>query len=134
MQIHHVGYLVKSIRNAVKEFEHLGFLTETDEEGRHIVYDGYRQIYIAFMINGPYRIELVEPAGQDSPIYGLLKKYKNSPYHICYVAQDFDQEIKNLEESGWILFQPPSKAPAIQNRRVAFLMNTGIGMIEVVER
>lgn len=138
MKIHHVGYLVKNIRRAIQEFEKLGFSVEKADSGKMgqpygIVQDNIRGINIIFMLNGAYRIELVEPIDTESPIYNLLKKYKNCPYHICYYADDIQKKVSELEENGWVLFQPLEKAPAIHNKRVAFLMNASIGMIELVE-
>lgn len=85
------------------------------------------------MENGSYCVELVEPWGSESPIYGLLKKYKNCPYHLCYCSDDLNREIQQLEKEGWMLFQPPEAAPAINGKKVAFLINVEIGMIELVE-
>lgn len=128
MKVHHVGYLVKRMDQAVHEFEQLGFVEE-----HKLVYDSIRKINIVFMKSGDYRIELVCP-DKESPIYGLMKRYKNSPYHICYECDDLQLQIQPLTETGCLVIQEPCIAPAINNRRVAFLMNSEIGMIELVEK
>ena len=79
LTIHHIGYLVKKINKAVNDFERLGYSAVSD-----IIYDDFRKIHICFMEKDGYRIELVSPADSASVVAGLLKKYKNSPYHICY--------------------------------------------------
>ncbi len=150
MRIHHIGYLIKNMDRAVLEFEQLGFVCEdlphddlncreetVSAENKtapaNCVFDESRQCKIVFMKNDTYRIELVEPEDKNSPIYGLMKKYKNSPYHICYSTDNIETSISTLEESGWVLFEAPQPAPAINNCNVAFLMGAGIGMIELVE-
>ena len=47
----------------------------------------FEEIDVIVMYN---RDELVSPAAEDSVVSGLMKKYKNSPYHICYQTRDFD--------------------------------------------
>ena len=32
----------------------------------------------------------------------FLKKYKNSPYHICYQTEDFDAAFTELTAGGFI--------------------------------
>ena len=128
MRIHHIGYLVKRIDDAVTEFEKLGYEIETP-----VLLDEIRGAFICFMQNGGYRIELISPEGEQSPIYGLLKKSKNSPYHLCYETVDFNNEVSKLEQGCLTMFLPPSPAPMLSNRRVAFLMSAEIGMIEILE-
>lgn len=131
MKIHHIGYLVDSVENAAREFEMLGF----SRIGK-IVEDLPRDIYILFLTNAKQTVELIQPISEASPVYGLRKKYRNSPYHICYETGDLQGEIKNLEieRGGYVLMQPPQPAPAIPGcPNVAFLMNRHIGIIELVE-
>ena len=128
MDIHHIGYLVKNIKPAIAGFEALGYhLTDG------ITYDHIRDIHICFMQNGGYVIELICPASKASPLYPLLKKMHNAPYHICYHSSRFDEEVAALSENGYVLADPPCPAPAIQNKRVAFLMNLTVGLIEILE-
>lgn len=51
LKIHHIGYLVKKINAAVKEFEHLGFTLIQD-----ITYDNYRKVNICFLEKDGYTI------------------------------------------------------------------------------
>ena len=87
MKIHHVGYLVKNIKNGIKQFEQLGFSAEGD-----IVYDEYREVDILFMTNSKYRIELVSPTTDSSVVAKTLKTLGNSPYHICYFCDNIDEK------------------------------------------
>ena len=71
---------------------------------------------ILFLQKDGYRIELVSPYTADSVVSGLLKTYKNAPYHICYEAENFSEELARLEESGYIRIDEPTAAPAIGGR------------------
>ncbi len=128
MKIHHIGYLVKKIVKAIQTFTELGYEAEGE-----VVYDAHRKVDICFMQKEGYRIELVAPAGPDSVVAGLVKRFKNSPYHICYESENFDEDMEKLCANGYVCMEEACEAPAIENRRVVFLMNPVIGIIEIVE-
>lgn len=128
MKIHHIGYLVDNIEVAASTFENLGF-SKTSE----IVEDTLREIYILFMDNSGYVIELIQPVNESSPVYKLRKKHRNSPYHICYETDDLQIETEKMVNSGQFVFlHPPQAASAIDNKLVAFLVSNEIGLIEII--
>lgn len=135
MKVHHIGYLVKNMDKAIAAFHTLGYHEYSYVE-ENIVYDEYRKCDICFLKRDGEEasaVELVAPKGPESPVFNLLKKYKNTPYHICYECDDLEEEMGRLETEGWMLFQEPLTAPAIAGRRVAFLISAAAGMIELVE-
>lgn len=127
LSVHHIGYLVKKIEKAIQTFLLLGYQIEHDT-----VYDDIRKVNICFLIKDGYRIELVSPASEDSVVSGLMKKYKNSPYHICYLTDDFDQTYAALTANGFLAIDTPTLAPALDGRAVVFLTHADIGMIELI--
>jgi len=128
MKIHHIGYLVKKLGRSEEAFSKIGFTVE-----KEAVYDHIRDVNISFMLNGEYRVELIEPASKDSPLYPLLKNYKNSPYHICYLADDLEASRTELEAQGFMVIQDTQTAPALDGRNVIFMVSADIGIIELVE-
>ncbi len=128
MQVHHVGYLVKKLQKAQKVFESLGYTLIQEA-----LYDEYRKVDIAFLEKDGVVVELVSPAAEDSVVSGLIKQYRNSPYHICYTSQSFDEEVSQLCSQGFVQMGEACPAPAIDGKRVVFLMNAAIGIIEVLE-
>lgn len=130
MKIHHIGYLVKDIEKSEEQFLALGYKVE-----KAASFDKYRKVDIEFLNKDGYRIELVEPIGNDSPIYPLLKKFRNSPYHICYMTDDLDKSVKDLIENHYVVMQEPQLAPCIGkgDKQVAFLMSSNIGIVELLE-
>lgn len=127
-KIHHVGYLVKHLDKALQSFLDLGYSIEQDT-----VYDSLRHIHICFLIKDGYRIELVSPVDSDSVVANLLKKHKNSPYHICYESQNLDEDFAFLTSHGYMAIDTPLCAPACDNRRVVFLTQPQMGMIELID-
>lgn len=129
MKIHHIGYLVKNIQNAIQTMQQMDYDIEHD-----IIRDFEREVDICFLMNNGYRVELISPINKESILYSLLRKYKNSPYHICYECKniyELDDEVI-IRES--VLIEQAKKAPAIDNKQVVFYMHPHIGMIEFVEK
>ena len=127
MKIHHVGYLTKKLEKTEALFLSLGFTVEQETR-----YDEIRQINIEFLRNGDYVVELVQPASQESPMYPLLKNYKNTPYHFCYISGQIDEDIRLLEEQGYRVIQEKREAPCIDGRPVVFLLHPSMGILELV--
>ena len=97
MNIHHIGYLVKKGPKAQAAFEALGYIAEGEW-----THDEIRKVDILFLQKDGYRIELVSPYAPDSVVSGLIRTYKNAPYHLCYEAENFEKELAELEGNGYI--------------------------------
>ncbi len=128
MKIHHVGFLAKNIEKTEKKFFELGYEVESPT-----AYDEIRKINIEFLVNGGYRVELIQPMSEESPMYPLLKRFKNSPYHFCYEVENLDAAVEELSGKGYTVIQEPEIAPCIEGKKVAFLNNISMGIIELVE-
>ena len=126
--VHHVGYLVKSLPEAREHFLMLGYAVEGEA-----VFDQTRGVEIQFLEKDGYRVELVSPAVSDSVVSGLMKRFKNAPYHICYTVTALSGAIEALRESRFVMIDEPAPAPAIEGRRVCFLFSDRIGIIELLE-
>ena len=127
MKIHHVGYLVKHLEKALGAFISLGY-----EQQSEVVYDPLRDVRICFLKKDGYLIELVSPTSKESVVSSLSKRIGNTPYHICYEADDFFQDLEALEAGGFMRIDEIKPAPAIENRNVCFLQSAHLGMIELL--
>jgi len=132
MRIDHIGYAVKKIDQAIISFQQLGF-----NFGEKIE-DLDRNILICFGENDGYRVELVQPLDkkQISPVDTVLSKAAmggGKPYHICYVSDDLDSDISQLDSMGFKVVIPPQEAVAFGGNRVVFMVARGIGLLEIVE-
>lgn len=128
MNVHHIGYYVLNIKTAEPEFLLLGYKTESP-----CVYDEERKIFIQFFRNQETRVELVAPADNCTLLPKGVRKLGATPYHVCYECLNINKTVNDLQQNGFLLVRPPSSAPAIQNRQVAFLYSNTIGLIELVE-
>ncbi len=130
MQLHHVAYLTKNIDRKADELCRLLGVTKSTQP----VVDPGQGARIMFLDLGGTQLELIEPAGQDSPV---AKRVLKSPglFHLCFEVDDLDETLRRLEASEEAtVIKPPQPAPAIGNRRVAFVVTTGNDLIEFVER
>ncbi len=129
MKIDHIGYAVKKLDRAVTAFEALGF--EFEDE----INDADRNIIIRFGCNDGCRIELVTPLDKEkeSPVDGFLAKTGPTPYHICYISDDLEGDMVTLASKGFRVTKEPAPAIAFGGKRVVFMMNLGVGLIEIVE-
>lgn len=55
------------------------------------------------------------------------------PYHICYECENLEEKIRELQSENFLLIREPQPAPAIGNRRVAFMYGENVGQIELLE-
>jgi catechol 2,3-dioxygenase-like lactoylglutathione lyase family enzyme len=78
-------------------------------------------------------LELLEPHGEKSPVKRHLLG-GGGIYHVCFEVDDLDQTLHRLQEAGnAIVVGEPAPAPAINNRRVAFVVTTTGDLFEFVE-
>lgn len=133
MKIHHVGFLTKNLKKSEAEFLKLGYEIELPAK-----FDSIRKINVSFLVNGNYRLELIEPVDKDSPLYPLLKHYKNTPYHFCYESETFYEDIKRFSENGYSVIDEPKIAPCLLynggGNKVCFLVNPSSGIVELMGR
>lgn len=128
MKIHHIGYAVSDIKKSIRDFIDLGYNIEKD-----LIIDEKRGVSIQFMISGEYRIELVMPLNDSSPISNVLKKKGIGPYHICYETNMIDKIADKFINNKFILIEKKSNAIAINNQNVIFLYKSNVGLIELLE-
>ncbi len=127
MRIDHIGYAVKNMEKARRSMEVLGFAFEEPVD------DFDRQIRIAFGENDGYRVELVAPMEDGSPVDKQLTTIGPTPYHICYRSSEIEADLERLQRERFRVLIPLAPAVAFGGRRVVFLYSLSVGLIEIVE-
>ena len=79
-------------------------------------------------------IELVGSVDANSPLNNILKKNGTTPYHTCYEVVNIDDQILKLTEQGYIMLTQPVEAIAFSNRKICFLYNVNIGIVELLQK
>ena len=127
MKIHHIGYLVKNVETSIQLYESMGYKSISKKYCDHD-----RKADIVFLKNEEYCIELICPWA-DSSLNGMMKRYKNVGYHVCYQVVDLKREMDILLERGWKILLPSVSAGAISEMAVVvFLIHPDMGIIELL--
>lgn len=130
MRLHHVAYTTNDLdRKAAQLRKLFGF-----EPIAAPIVDPTQRVRIQFLDMGEGSLmELLEPHGDKSPIAGHLKK-GGGLYHLCFEVDDLEGKLNQLRESGEaFVVCEPVQAPAINYRRVAFVVTTDRDLVEFVE-
>lgn len=128
LRFHHIGIAVHNIEHTVCQYINGGYLRTLT------LFDPVQDVNICFLEKaGMPRVELLEPAGKDSPVTKILHDNGVTPYHVCYEADDLGQAVSDLRKRRFLVVAKPVEAVAMDNRRVCFLYHKDVGLIELVE-
>lgn len=128
MRLHHIAYVTQNIEQKASQLALLGLRPK----GEPIV-DDAQGVRIQFMTMGDGQLlELLEPYGEKSPIQRHLQK-GGGLFHLCFEVSDLDGTLAKFRaRSDAMIVRDPLPAPAIEGRRVAFVV-TGGDLVEYVE-
>jgi methylmalonyl-CoA/ethylmalonyl-CoA epimerase len=113
-RLDHIGIAVSSIDQALGVYEALGL----KESGRELVES--QAVRTAFLPLGETRLELLEPAGPDSPVAKFLAKRGPGIHHVCFAVHDLERALADLKRRGFRLVNE-NPVPGAAGKRVAFL-------------
>lgn len=129
-RLHHLGLVVPSIDRAAGDLERWLDLHEMTLPFR----DEAQRVRVQFVhIGAGTFIELIEPAGDNSPILGFLSERGGGLHHLAFETADFDRSLVDATDRGGRLIGKPWLG--FEGRRLAFVMpRSGLGLlIELVE-
>ena len=130
MRLHHIAYVTADVEQKADSLcGQLGFTRMAEA-----VIDETQGVRILFLDMGPGpKLELLEPLDESSPVQKHLDK-GGGLYHMCYEVDDLEETLKQVQKDGRaIIVKEPSEAPAIKNKRVAFVVTSDKDLIEFVE-
>jgi methylmalonyl-CoA/ethylmalonyl-CoA epimerase len=130
--LHHLGFVVKSIVNAAESFA-LAFSAHWD---RHVTHDPMQRARVAFFYPRDERnpvFELVEPAGEDSPVALFLTK-GGGLHHACYEVDDLGACLHAAPRARLAVISQPTPAVAFDGRRIAWVGSRNRLLMELLER
>ncbi len=130
MRLHHVAYVTEDLERKCAQ---LAELLGLQPSGAPIV-DPVQGVRIQFMkTEDGGLLELLEPYGEKSPVLRHLQN-GGGLYHICYEIDDLEGTLQHIRNSGKAaVVCEPVPAPAINHRRVAFVVTEDRDLIEFVE-
>ena len=129
MDFHHIGIATADIQKTTESYLALGF-TAGD-----VIFDPIQNVNISFLQKEMHPlIELVSPVDEKSPVFDIIKKNGTMPYHLCYEIDDLEESIKQFKGKRFLQVSKPAPAIAFQNRRICFMYNRHIGLLELLEK
>jgi methylmalonyl-CoA epimerase len=130
MRLHHIAYVTPNVERKAAQ---LARLLGLRAKGAPVI-DAVQRVRVQFMQLGDGGLlELLEPHGEKSPVQRFLQK-GGGLFHLCFEVDDLDGTLQGLRESGEaVVVCEPVPAPAIGQRRVAFVVTADRDLIEFVE-
>lgn len=126
----------------MQKIEHIGIAVQNLEEGealykRLLGTDPYKResvesekVTTSFFRQGPNKIELLAPIGDDGPISKFLEKKGPGIHHIAYAVTDILAEMERLRSEGFRLLNEEPKVGA-DNKYVCFVHPKSAGGVLV---
>jgi methylmalonyl-CoA/ethylmalonyl-CoA epimerase len=130
-QIHHVGIAVNNLDKAIEVYTSMGYSSSP------VFSDPLQGVRICLLAkNDELMVELVARLNDidRSPVDSILEKNGPTAYHTCYVVAKIEEAVNEMKELGFIQVSKLSPAIAFENRRVTFMYNSNVGLIELVEK
>ena len=124
MKSHHIGIAVKNIEDYYAEFLKpiMGYTKMSN-----IINNESQHSRIAFAENGQsVKMELIEAIDENSPTYQILKSGNGGFYHLGYVSENFDEDIKSLRKKKFMLIS--------KKEGVAFLLSPTYEIYELLDK
>jgi methylmalonyl-CoA epimerase len=127
--LHHVAIVVPSIAEARRTYVDVLGLSAHGVE--HVA---DQRVNVLVCRAGSQRIELVEPAAEDSPVSKFLAKRGGGLHHLAYRVEDLERALARLRDAGLRLIDEAPR-PGAEGTRVAFVHPSATGgvLTELVE-
>src|SRR5262249_10897898 len=100
--------------------------------GLQSVQDPIQQVRVAFADLAGLTIELIEPAGENSPIDQSLKKGIKL-VHICIEVPSLEAALNICAKNGFRKISSVQPAVAFGMRKIVWVFNSALGLVELVE-
>lgn len=124
-KIEHIGIAVNSLEEGEALYENLlGVKPYKREEVLS------EKVTTSFFRQGPNKIELLAPIGDDGPISKYLAKKGPGIHHIAYAVTDILAEMERLKSEGFQLLNEEPKKGA-DNKYVCFVHPKSAGGVLV---
>lgn len=128
LEFHHVGLVVESIENSLI---HYSVLFGSENISKIFRIDS-QNVNVCFVKVGQSSfIELVEPIGEDSQVFKLLKK-RVTYYHVAYKVNQITEAVSRLEALDYKAMSY-FNSEAFDGKRCIFLFSPEAHLIELIE-
>jgi len=129
MVIDHIGIVVRSLEQGIRQWEELfGYSQNSD-----IVTNIRQKVRVVFLAKkDSLTIKLLEPSDASSPVASFARK-GGGLHHICFRCDQLNEQIPVLQAKGARLLVPPQPGEAFRNHDIAFLFADNSLNLELID-
>ncbi len=131
LRLHHMGFVVANIETSMP-----GFVRSLEAQWDGQIFDDpLQKVRVAFLSTRPEdaQIELVEPAGDDSPVLRFLQEKGGGLHHACYEVANLEEQLAGFRLRGAVIAKRPKPAVAFGGRRIAWVVTAEKLLVELLE-
>jgi len=131
LKIHHIGVAVSDLDDAASVYRENGYICGEK------IFDPEQNVNLIFAEKpDELVVELVQPAGENSPVTEILKKNGGEPevYHVCYAVSDIEKALADFRKEKWLPLGKPVSARAFGGAKIVFLFSREAGLVELLEK
>ena len=128
LRIHHYGLATDNLERSMATLGSLGY------QFGEITLDPVQKVRVVFASRPQEAmIELICDVDESGPTHRMISKVGNGLYHICYEVDNLEEIMGELREKGFLLMHAPVLATACDGKRIAWMYNRYVGVIEILE-
>jgi methylmalonyl-CoA/ethylmalonyl-CoA epimerase len=130
LRLHHIGFVVANIEASVQGMSRAllaGWNTE-------IFADPLQRVRVTFLNGGKKSplLELVEPIGQDSPVFRFLAD-GGGLHHLCYEVFSIPENLDRIRATGGVIVSRAKPAVAFGGRLIAWALTREKLLLEFLQ-
>ena len=127
--IHHYGLATNDLQRSVDVYRSLGY------SSGEVFVDPIQKVKLTFLSRpGEPKIEIICDIDDSGPTKNIISKSGNGFYHVCYEVNDIEEATESFKKLGFLLKHKPVPAIAFQGRKIAWIYNRSIGLVELLEK
>ena len=130
LRLHHVGFVVANIEASVPGMSR-ALLASWNSE---IFADPLQRVRVTFLNGGAQNplVELVEPLGQDSPVFRFLG-HGGGLHHLCYEVFSVPENLDRIRAAGGVIVSRAKPAVAFGGRLIAWALTREKLLLEFLQ-
>jgi methylmalonyl-CoA/ethylmalonyl-CoA epimerase len=129
-RLHHIGFVVANIEACAPGMSR-ALLTNWNNE---IFTDPLQRVRVTFLKGGHQGplLELVEPFGQDSPVFRFLGD-GGGLHHLCYEVFSIPEHLDRIRAAGGVIVSRAKPAVAFGGRPIAWALTREKLLLEFLQ-
>jgi len=116
----HIDHLCVCVRSVERAADHLCQLLGYHRRTRAVT-NTRQKVHVLFLgRKGSLDIKLIEPSGEDSPLWSFLRSKGEGLHHLCFRTDELDRQLCELASKGLRVLAGPEPGEAFDDHRIAF--------------